>query len=72
MKQLKDKNKQNKNTLGSSIAIGLSLGMAYGVIMDQLALWISLGLCLGIIVGSLNQRRHDKNKRLQEKINKRE
>ena len=40
------KQKDKGNIDGSSLSIGLSLGTAFGIIFDNLALWLPLGVAM--------------------------
>jgi hypothetical protein len=61
-----DTNAKNKaNALGVWIAIGAGVGVAFGLIIDQLALGIAFGVGAGVVIGSIlasrgNGRRADR------------
>ncbi|AFA50005.1 hypothetical protein [Acetobacterium woodii] len=39
------------------LALGLCLGIAFGLMVDQLAVGISLGLCFGIALGTFFKKK---------------
>ena len=47
-----DPKDKSSNERGYGIAIGISLGVVFGLAMDQLAIGIALGVVLGIAVDS--------------------
>ena len=41
-----------EDSTGAFLAIGIGLGVSYGIIFDNLAIGISLGVALGLVIGS--------------------
>lgn len=53
---MKKNDKNDKNTriyLSTEISLYLCLGIAYGIIFDNLAIGIGTGLCLGTALGKI-------------------
>lgn len=42
---------------GSAIAVGVGLGAAFGLLMDNLAMGVAIGLALGVASGGVSQVR---------------
>ena len=55
-----DNSFKNKDTEGNYLAIGMGLGVAFGIIFDNLALWISLGVLFGLVLNSMQKKKNDK------------
>lgn len=56
-------NKEPKNTsarAGKWFVIGLALGVAFGIIFDNLGLWLPIGVAIGL-AGPALKRRMNKN-----------
>lgn len=48
-----DKNKKKiEDSTGAFLAVGIGLGVSYGIIFDNLAIGISLGVAFGLVIGS--------------------
>ena len=48
-----NKNKKNaEDSTGAFLAIGIGLGVSYGIIFDNLAIGISLDVAFGLVIGS--------------------
>ena len=41
--------KKSEKNIASGLSIGLCIGVAYGIIFDNLPLGIGIGLCFGVI-----------------------
>jgi len=52
----KDGTEDEKQWGAYLLPIGLSLGVTFGIIFDQLALGISLGLCFGALAGLIKKK----------------
>lgn len=48
------KNKNNDNGSMSFLALGISLGVVFGIILDKLALCISIGVAFGVLFSGHN------------------
>lgn len=55
------KRKVKEDIDGSSLAIGLSLGTAFGIIFDNLALWLPLGVAMAFALGVMKKRKNKDN-----------
>jgi len=42
--------------MGAWIAIGIGIGAALGVAMNNIGLWIAIGVVLGVVVGAAIDR----------------
>jgi len=51
--------KNKANALGVCIAIGAGVGVAFGLIIDQLALGIAFGAGAGVVIGTILASRGD-------------
>ena len=51
--------KKKANALGVWIAIGAGVGVAFGLVIDQLALGIAFGVGAGVVIGSILASRGD-------------
>ena len=51
--------KKKANALGVWIAVGAGVGVAFGLIIDQLALGIALGAGAGVVIGSILESHGD-------------
>ncbi len=51
--------KSRANALGVWVAIGAGVGVAFGLIIDQLALGIAFGAGAGVVIGSILGSRGD-------------
>ena len=51
--------KKKANALGVWIAMGAGVGVAFGLIIDQLALGIAFGVGAGVVIGSILASRGD-------------
>ena len=51
--------KKKANALGVWIALGAGVGVAFGLIIDQLALGIAFGAGAGVVIGSILASRGD-------------
>lgn len=49
--------KKKRPNPGSAIGVGLALGAAFGLLMDNLAMGIAIGLALGVAFGGVSQVR---------------
>lgn len=47
-------NKNNDNESTSFLAMGISLGVVFGIILDKLALCMSIGVALGVLLSARN------------------
>ena len=50
--------KNKGNIDGSSLAIGLSLGTALGIILDNLALWLPMGVAMAFSLSVMKKRKN--------------
>lgn len=55
------KQKDKKDIDDSSLAIGLSLGTALGIIFDNLALWLPAGVAMSFALSVMKKRRKNKD-----------
>ena len=55
------KQKDKGNIDGSSLAIGLSLGTALGLIFDNLALWLPMGVAMAFSLSVMKKRKNKDN-----------
>ena len=47
---------------GEWFAMGVALGVAFGIIFDNLGLWLPIGVCVGLVGPELKKRiRKDNN-----------
>ena len=53
------KQKDKGNIDGSSLAIGLSLGTALGIILDNLALWLPMGVAMAFSLSVMKKRKNN-------------
>ena len=44
-----NKNGKSLQTAGSYLTIGICLGVAFGIIFDNLAVWLCLGVGIGLL-----------------------
>ncbi|MGI5841209.1 MAG: hypothetical protein ACOX6N_03270 [Patescibacteria group bacterium] len=51
------KNRNPKYDMGTWIALGLSFGTMFGLLLDSLPLGLSFGLLIGVIIGSLRDKK---------------
>ena len=42
--------------VGAWVAIGIGVGAALGVAMDNIGLWLAVGLVLGLVIGTALSR----------------
>lgn len=56
---MKKDNKQDKKqqAAGSYLAIGLGLGVAFGIIFDNLPVWMCLGMGIGLLAPSFFKKK---------------
>ena len=59
MEEQKQKDKEYID--GSSLAIGLSLGTAFGIIFDNLALWLPMAFALSVMKKRKNKDNNSNN-----------
>lgn len=45
-------NQMDSNKMGAGIAVGLPLGVALGVTMDNIGMGIAIGICIGVALGA--------------------
>lgn len=50
--------KKKRPNPGSAIGVGLALGAAFGLLMDNLAMGIAIGLALGVAFSGVSQVRN--------------
>ena len=49
--------KKKKPTLaGEWLAMGIALGVMFGIIFDNIGLWLSLGVCIGLVGPGLKKK----------------
>ena len=54
--------KSDHNFQVTGISVGLCLGVAFGLMFDNLAIGISVGLCLGLAIGTaIDKDKKDKD-----------
>lgn len=55
LRVMKNDNKKNKSTnrLGTTLPIGIGVGFALGLLLDNVGLWIPIGAGLGLLLGML-------------------
>ena len=39
---------------------GIALGVAFGIIFDNIGLWLPIGVCIGLVVPALKKRKEQK------------
>ena len=45
-------------SVGAWLAIGVGIGAALGVAMDNIGLWLPIGLVVGLVIGMAMANRH--------------
>ena len=53
-----------KKTLASTsnwFAIGIALGVMFGIIFDNIGLWLPVGVCIGLVGSAWKKRMKNKN-----------
>ena len=41
--------------------VGIALGVAFGIIFNNIALWLPLGVCIGLVGPALKKRKKSNN-----------
>lgn len=58
--QKDNKKGKEQQAAGNYLVIGISLGVAFGIIFDNLAVWLCLGVGLGLLAPHFKKKRNDK------------
>ena len=54
-----NKNGKSPQTTGSYLTIGICLGVAFGIIFDNLAVWLCLGVGIGLLAPHMFKKKDD-------------
>ena len=61
----KDKNSSEHQNLSTYMCLGIGIGTAIGVALNNMALWMSIGLSIGVCIGSVLD--HNNQKQTEQK-----
>ena len=54
-----NKNGKSPQTAGSYLTIGICLGVAFGIIFDNLGMWLCLGVGIGLLAPHMFKKKDD-------------
>ena len=53
--------KKKPDIAGEWLTIGIALGVAFGIIFDNIGLWLSIGVCIGLVGPAMKRIKNNKN-----------
>jgi len=60
-----NKNSSEHQNLSTYMCLGIGIGTAIGVALNNMALWMSIGLSIGVCIGSILD--HNNQKQIEQK-----
>ena len=65
-----EESKKKSAIAGEWLAIGIGLGVAFGIIFENISLWLPIGVCAGLIGPALKRMNNKNNKNNNNEPNK--